>query len=155
MKKIAITVIMVSFFALLANAQDYKTGVGLRVGPASGFTIKHFFSEKSALEGLLTTKWHGFDFTGLYEVHFPAFDTEYMRWFCGGGAHLGYYNGDYVEWGSPGSTTAVMGFDGILGIEYTFEEVPINVGLDMKPVVNVIGHNGFWAEFGISARYVF
>jgi hypothetical protein len=155
MKKIALTMLMVFAMAKLTCAQDYKTGIGLRVGPASGFTVKHFLTDKSALEGLLTTKWHGFDFTGLYEVHNMAFDTENLKWFYGGGAHLGFYNGDYVEWGSPGSTSGVLGIDGIIGIEYTFDEAPINLGLDLKPALNIIGYTGLWVEFGISARYVF
>jgi hypothetical protein len=81
MKKIALTIILVSAIAFQVGAQDYKTGVGLRVGPASGFTVKHFLSEKSALEGLLTTQWHGWGVTGLYEVHNMAFDTENLKWF--------------------------------------------------------------------------
>jgi hypothetical protein len=155
MRKIILTVILVSVLTMMANAQDYKTGIGLRVGPASGFTVKHFIHDKSALEGLLTTKWHGWDFTGLYEVHNLAFDTENLRWFYGGGAHLGFYNGNNVEWGTPGTTSGVFGIDGILGIEYTFDEAPINLGLDLKPALNLIGYTGFWAEFGVSARYVF
>jgi len=155
MKKIVLIVILISALGIMANAQDYKTGVGLRVGPATGFTVKHFLTDKSALEGLLTTQWHGWGFTGLYEVHNLAFDTEYLRWFYGGGAHLGFYNGDHVEWGTPGSTYGVLGIDGIIGIEYTFEDAPINLGLDLKPALNLIGYTGLWAEFGLSARYVF
>ena len=155
MRKIVLTMIMFTAVAMMVNGQDYKTGIGLRVGPASGFTVKHFLNEKNALEGLLTTKWHGWDFTGLYEVHHLAFDTENLRWFYGGGAHIGFYNGDHVEWGTPGTTTGVLGIDGIIGIEYTFDEAPINLGLDIKPALNLIGYTGFWAEFGLSARYVF
>jgi hypothetical protein len=32
-----------------ANAQDYKTGLGLRGGYPSGVTVKHFFAQKSAV----------------------------------------------------------------------------------------------------------
>jgi hypothetical protein len=48
-----------------------------------------------------------------------------------------------------------MGIDGILGIEYTFDDAPINLGLDLKPSLNLFGYTGLWAEFGLSARYVF
>ncbi len=155
MKKAALTILLISAMAVLAKAQDYKTGIGLRAGPAYGFTIKHFISEKGALEGLMTSKWHGFDLTGLYEVHDLAFNTENLRWYYGGGAHFGFYKGDTKEWGIPGSSSGVFGIDGIIGIEYKFDEVPINLGLDLKPAIDLIGFSGFWAEFGVSVRYVF
>ena len=102
MRKFILTIILATAVVMLSNAQDYETGLGLRVGTGAGFTVKHFLNERSALEGLLTTKWHGFDITGLYEIHDQAFDTDNLQWYYGFGAHIGFYNGDYVEWGDPG-----------------------------------------------------
>jgi hypothetical protein len=155
MRKFILLILFLTVTATLANAQDYKTGLGFRLGTGAGFTVKHFLTGSHALEGMLLTRWHGFDVTGLYEVHNEAFDTENLKWFYGGGAHLGFYNGDYVEWGYPGSTTGVFGIDGIIGLEYTFDEAPINLGLDLKPALNLLGYTSFWAEFGFSVRYVF
>jgi len=104
---------------------------------------------------MLTTKWHGFDITGLYEKHDRAFEADRLRWFYGFGAHIGFYNGDYVEWGSPGSTYNVLGIDGIIGLEYSFTEAPINLGIDLKPALNIIGYTGFYADFALSVRYIF
>jgi hypothetical protein len=138
-----------------AGAQDYKTGIGIRAGFSSGLTIKHFESQNAAIEGLLTTRWQGFDITGLYEMHNQAFDIKHLNWYYGGGAHLGLYNGNYVTWGTNGTTYTVVGIDGILGLEYIFSELPINLGIDWKPALNLIGYTGFWSEGAISARYVF
>ena len=69
MRKIVLTFILAISIVTLANSQDYKTGVGLRGGLSNGLTVKHFISEKSAIEGLLSTRWRGFDITGLYEIH--------------------------------------------------------------------------------------
>lgn len=149
------TFMMVISFAVLASAQEYKTGIGLRAGFSSGLSIKHFESNKAAFEGLLTTRWQGFDITGLYEIHGQAFDVEHLNWYYGGGAHLGFYNGNYVSWGTNGNAYTVVGIDGILGIEYTFSELPINIGIDWKPALNLIGYAGLWSEGAISVRYVF
>ncbi|HBZ20540.1 MAG TPA: hypothetical protein DEO60_05385, partial [Bacteroidales bacterium] len=65
MKKIVLTLTLVIFIYAFASAQDYKTGVGLRLGFSNGLTIKHFVSQRSALEGLLSTRWRGFELTGL------------------------------------------------------------------------------------------
>jgi hypothetical protein len=155
MRRLVFIFIMTIAFVAVAGAQDYKTSLGLRLGTGSGFTVKHFINSNAAIEGLLLTRWHGFDITGLYEVHNIAFDTDHLNWFYGGGAHIGFYDGDYVEWGSPGTIYNVFGIDGIIGLEYSFPGAPINMGLDLKPAVNLIGYTGFWAECALSVRYIF
>jgi hypothetical protein len=155
MKRCVLTLIIACCIVLMANAQDYKTGIGLRAGFSSGLTLKHFKSRKIALEGLLTTRWQGFDITGLYEVHNKAFDVNNLNWYYGGGAHIGFYNGNYADWGRTGTTYTVIGIDGILGLEYTFDEIPINLGIDWKPTFNLIGYTGIWSEGALSIRYVF
>ena len=120
------------------------------------FTVKHFIGEKSALEGLVSTRWKGIEITGLYEMYNQAFDVERLNWYFGGGAHIGFYNGDNTDWGTAGATYTNLGIDGILGMEYNFIEVPINLSIDWKPAVNITGNNGFVSDNGaISIRYIF
>lgn len=158
MKKILITCLIVLGLVSVSNGQDYKTGIGLRAGLANGLTIKHFTREKSAVEFILSSRWRGFDVTGLYEVHNQAFNTERLKWFIGFGGHIGFWNGDYTYkyWGYEGTSYTVAGIDGILGLEYSFTEVPINLSLDWKPAFNFVGYNGFWVDGGaLSIRYIF
>jgi hypothetical protein len=158
MKKIVMTCLIVFCLVSVTLAQDYKTGIGLRGGFANGLTIKHFTGEKSAFEFLLASRWRGFEITGLYEIHNQAFNTERLRWYYGFGAHIGFWNGDYTYryWGTQGNNYTVVGIDGILGLEYSFTEVPINLGIDWKPAFNFVGYQGFWADGGaISIRYIF
>ena len=156
MKKIVITCLIVFCLVSISNAQDYKTGIGLRGGFFNGLTIKHFMSQKSAFEGLLSTRWSGFEITGLYEIHNQAFNTERLNWYYGFGAHAGFYNGDKTNWGTEVQDYKVLGVDGILGLEYNFKEVPINIGIDWKPVFNLTGYKDFWYDEGaLSIRYIF
>ena len=155
MKRFLIAIIIFMAATTGLRAQEYNTGIGLRLGTGYGFTINHFLNKRASLEGLLMTRWRGFDITGLYEVHARAFDVDHLNWFYGFGAHIGFFNGHYVEWGTPGSTYGVFGIDGIIGFEYTFEDAPINLGIDLKPALNLIGYTGFWPDVAISVRYVF
>ena len=158
MKKIVITCLIVFCLVSISYAQDYNTGIGLRAGPYYGLTVKHFTGEKSAFEFLLASRWRGFEITGLYEIHNQAFNTERLKWYYGFGAHVGFWNGDYTHsyWGDPGINYTVIGIDGILGLEYSFTEVPINIGVDWKPALNLVGYSGFWADGGaLSIRYIF
>lgn len=156
MRKIFLSLVLAFFIVAMSNAQDYKTGIGLRGGLSSGLTIKHFVSKKAAFEGLLSTRWRGVDITGLYEIHNQAFDVRRLNWYYGFGAHLGFWNGSNTYWGNQGSQYTILGIDGILGIEYNFEEIPINLGLDWKPAFNLVGFQGFWGDGGaLSIRYIF
>ena len=76
MRRLLFTFILFSVMAIAVNAQDYKTGLGLRGGTAWGLTVKHFVSEKNAFEGFLYAYQHGFNVTGLYEYHNKAFDVD-------------------------------------------------------------------------------
>ena len=156
MKKILITCLVVICLFTISNAQDYRTGIGLRAGNFNGLTVKHFFGTKSAFEGIIDSRWRGFEVTGLYEVHNRAFQTERMKWYIGFGGHVGSWNGDHTNWGTPGTDYTVIGIDGILGLEYNFREIPINIGIDWKPTINLSGYTGFWSDDGaLSIRYIF
>lgn len=158
MKKIVMVCLFMICLGSIIKAQDYRTGIGLRGGFESGLTVKHFTHEKSAFEFILASRWRGFEVTGLYEVHNQFADVERLKWFVGFGAHVGFWNGNYTYryWGEQGTTYTVVGIDGILGLEYSFTEVPISLGLDWKPAFNFIGYSGFWADGGaLSIRYIF
>ena len=148
-EKNCIYVILFSALSLALEAQDYKTGLGLRGGTAWGLTVKHFVNDKNAFEGFLYGHQDGFNVTGLYEFHYKAFDVDNLNWYFGFGAHVGSYdNADVHEF--------VLGPDGVIGIEYSFTEAPINIGLDWNPYFNIIGNSGFKPASGaISIRYIF
>ncbi|MBI5008982.1 MAG: hypothetical protein HZB98_04910 [Bacteroidia bacterium] len=46
MRRILFTLILSAVLTIAVNAQDYKTGIGLRGGTAWGLTLKHFVSER-------------------------------------------------------------------------------------------------------------
>jgi hypothetical protein len=155
MKKIFITLVLTLITLNIIIAQEYNTGIGIRAGNFSGLTIKHFNRQRGAFEGLITSRWEGFAVTGLYEIHNRAFDVKHLNWYYGGGAHIGFYNGSHAYWGSAGTAYTIIGIDGILGIEYSFDEIPINIGIDWKPAFNLVGYTGLWSEGAFSLRYVF
>lgn len=156
MKKVLIILILAGLTGVSANAQDYKTSLGLRAGLPYGVTIKHFMDKYNALEGILASRWQGFVVTGLWENerwtgNYPGFD-----WFWGLGAHVGFWDAGNNPNLSHSYSGSVIGVDGILGIEYTFDEIPLNLSLDLLPSINLIGSTG-WGGIngGLSIRYVF
>jgi hypothetical protein len=157
MKRILIVIIIMMCSVVSSTAQDYTTGIGVRGGFSNGLTIKHFISERAAIEGIISSRWKGFNLTGLYEIHQQAFDVEHLNWYYGAGGHIGFWNGKDTPWADNNDDDyTVVGIDGILGIEYNFQEIPINISLDWKPTMNIIGYSGFWGDGGaFSVRYIF
>lgn len=148
---------ILAFFLLVSAAtygQDYKNAIGGRGGLYNGLTFKHFLNEKNAIEGILATRWRGISLTGLYEWQKPISEAGFS-WFFGFGAHVGSFAGTLSPWSPIGTVgnTLVAGVDGIIGLEYVFEKFPLDLAIDYKPAVHLIG--GFFSgdEFGLSARY--
>ena len=136
--------------------QDYKTGLGLRAGLPYGLTVKHFLNKYSALEGLLASRWQGFIITGLYENEHQTGQYPGLNWYWGFGAHVGFWGTNENPNLNITQSGAVIGADAILGLEYTFDEIPLNLSLDLLPSVNLIGYTGWGGINGaLSIRYVF
>lgn len=144
--------------ATTVKAQDYKTAVGGRFGASSGITLKHFIKDDAALEGILAFRFHGFNFTGLYEKHFPnAFRVDRLNWYVGAGGNIGIIERNNYRWydEKDDGSALLLGIDGIIGMEYNFEEVPLNISLDWKPMINLTGVYFWGDEFALSVRYAF
>ena len=140
---------LISITALTTKSQNYTTSAGIRLGPnsaaiTSGFTVKHFLNEKTAVEGILGIN-DGVGICGLYEIHFPIEAVPNLQWFAGPGAYIAFRN----------STTS-FGAAGVVGMDYKFEEIPLNLTIDWKPELNLISKVAFESSgLGISVRYTF
>src|SRR5690606_29375205 len=120
MKKRIIVPLMLAalMFAGAVSAQSYKTGLGVRLSSSqamvnNSITIKHFFNERSAIEGLLSFG-DPLAIGALYEVHRP-FSTEGLQWFYGGGGYLGFVK----SWNpnkQKNETDANIGAMGVVGL---------------------------------------
>lgn len=156
--------LLLSILILIGSAnsgfsqQQYKTALGLRINGGAGITARHFLSGNQSIEGIMYTRWGGLNFTGLYNVNFPVFTEPGFNFFIGGGGHIGFWDADRNPWwdeDEKGNKT-VVGLDGQIGLEYVFDDIPLNLALDWKPAINFIGSSNFYGgDFGLSVRYAF
>lgn len=160
MKKQIVLLMIFAGLAMASHAQNYDHALGLRGGPFSGITYKQHLSSGNYLEGVASFRWRGFLVTGLYEMSAVIDEaTPGLTWYYGFGAHVGFWSGYYDNawFDEDGDSYTAIGVDGIIGIEYTFEDVPINISADWKPAINLIGTS---SALGIgsgaaSIRYTF
>jgi hypothetical protein len=153
-KLLAISLLSVCSFYHTANAQLYKSALGVRLGYANGVTFKTFFKPKAAFEGIATFRYRGYGLTGLYEVHGRAFNSRDFNWLIGGGGHVYGWNDTYRKKYVDNGQNFVIGLDGILGLEAKVRKVPLAISLDWKPVINLVNSRDFGTdEVAFSFRY--
>jgi hypothetical protein len=145
-KYISISVITLLLLGYHASAQEYKMGLGVRLSSAqatvnNSVSFKYFLNENNALEGLLS-----FDPATvgvLYELHRPL-GAPGFQWFFGGGGYVAF-SGDNV-----------VGGMGVIGLDYKFQDIPLNLSLDWKPELNFVKDISFEAAaIGLSIRFAF
>jgi hypothetical protein len=149
MKKIILLLFIISYSA----SAQYKYAVGIRFDDSEGLTFKNNKAKGASFEAMLSGFGNGLKGTLLAEWHQKAFTTGQWRWFYGAGGHVGSVNSRFRKKDFYAGYRQV-GLDGILGLEVTFNEVPINLSVDWKPEFNFINYPGLYlGTFGLSARF--
>ena len=154
---------------LIANAQERKHELGLRLGLSSGISYTMHVDQFRAYKGLLSFREGGVQITAMIESSRPLYVnfTDKLYYYTGIGAHVGFtrfqprrsfftnpFNFSY----SYGHFAPVMGLDGIIGIEFRFDRTPLAFAIDAKPFFELFGQSIFRLsvfDIGISMKYSF
>ncbi len=163
MKKLLSILIVVLVAGTFNNAfsQDYKSAIGLRLSSnaavvGNAITFKQFINEKTAIEGLVS--FGGSDkpiaFGALAEFHKPL-STPGLQWFYGAGAYLGFGK-EYNATKNVDEHKTYFGGQGVVGLDYKFASIPLNLSLDWKPELNLVSDINFEpSAIGLSVRFTF
>jgi hypothetical protein len=164
MKKITFYgLVLIGFLFIVqrSNGQDYKTAVGAKFGGyENGPSVKYFTTADIAIEGIIGFRQHGVVVTGLYEFNLPAFNVAGLKFFYGGGAHVGgtgagvYENFDgHNE--SYNNGHVLLGIDGVVGFEYIIPKTPIGISVDVDPRIEFTASPFFDVAPAIGLKYTF
>lgn len=148
MKRTLIIVLLSSAILMVekANAQDYRFALGVRLSNSTptlnnSITGKYFVTDRNAVEGMLSFGSR-FGIGALLEIHRPL-NVKGLNWMYGAGAFLGFQD-----------KQTYLGPTGILGLDYKFDNVPINLSLDWKPELDIIPDINFVPDaFALSVRF--
>ncbi|HMS67747.1 MAG: hypothetical protein KA767_08785 [Saprospiraceae bacterium] len=130
-------------------SNNYSTAIGAKFYP-TGITLKHFVSYANAFEFIGYFYERGSRLTALYEYHGEIGNPGGLRWYVGPGAHVAFYKTGFFQ----GSRT--VGVDGVLGLDYKFKGIPINISADWQPSYEFGDYDGFsggWGGFAV--RFTF
>lgn len=150
--------IIACIISMASFAQDRKHEIGIRGGESSGIFYRGFIDEGHAIKGLMSFRNNGMQLTALYEKYDPVFCKKTSGFFLyyGVGGHFGYtrWNKRYHHPGQPDTyyydyvASPVFGIDGIIGLEYRIESIPLSLAFDYKPFLEVLGEHFFDVHFG-------
>jgi len=161
---IIFTILLVS--AVVSNAQGYRQALGVRGGLSSGIEYRYYAHDESSYKLLLSTRDRGLQLHALKEFHrYDLFDfSEQLVFVFGGGVHAGYqtwdevhYWRDNVRWYSS-NTAFIAGVDGLAGLEYIFYEIPVSLGIEVKPYFDLFGRHAIKIQpfdFAFTIKYLF
>ena len=141
-----------------AISTDYKTAIGIRLSNnmpivSNAITLKHFIKDNTAIEGYFSFS-DPLSIGAMLEFYKP-FSTPGLQWYYGGGAYLGFGK-EYDVNKARNVNTNYFGAQGVVGIDYKFASVPINLSLDWKPELNLVSDINFEpAAIGLSVRFTF
>ena len=160
MKRIAIVCFLLATLSAsqTLSAQDYKTALGVRLSSANAMqnnsiSIKQFINEKTAIEGLFTFG-DPLSLGALLEFHKPL-SASGLRYFYGAGAYIAFVKKVNTVTQKT-STDPNFGAQGVIGLDYKFNNIPLNISLDWKPELNIVSDINFEpAAIGFSARFTF
>jgi hypothetical protein len=147
-KLFTVAFFLVASSFLVAKAQDYKVALGVRLSSASptlsnAITLKYNMTQQHSLEGIVSFGSR-FGIGGLYEIN-KVTTVSGLNWFYGGGAYVGFEDGN-----------TYLGPTGIIGLDYKFPSIPLNLSLDWKPELDFIPSINFVPDaFALSARFTF
>jgi hypothetical protein len=106
-------------------------------------SFKHFLNETNAVEGIFSIK----DPVGLgvlYQIHKNWNVLDNLSWFYGAGG--------YVSFSKP---NAGFGLLGAIGVDYKFDQIPLNLAIDWKPEIALAPKAGLnFNTFGLSLRVI-
>jgi hypothetical protein len=161
MKRIVTVLLFLLLLNIASNGQQYyrtSTSVGLRIGFPYGLTVRHFIDRYNALEFIAAANLRGFIAAGLIENEHKTFIYPGLYWYWGLGVHGGVVdtNKNTYIYTRKAYAGPVFGVDAVIGLDYTFREIPLNLSFDLLPSINLAGYTGWnGLNTALSARYVF
>lgn len=152
MKYLAFTVIIVQSLFSFGQTQAYKTVVGIKGGfPGYGsVNIKHNLGGTKYIEaslGGLGRRNYGNGFYLLGDLEINNHLSHGFLWHYGAGALVGFSANQI-------SNNFYFAPNAIAGLEYVFEDLPLNISIDTGPYLFISPQFDFVWGGGFALRYV-
>ncbi len=137
---------------MATGGPEYQRALGVKISAGGAVSYKQFVANTKALEAQAMFFREGIRLIALYEFHFYNIQgVDGLAWYVGPGVHVGFYRPRDKSY----NTSADLGIDGVIGLDYKIKNIPINLSLDWQPSYSIFGNAGLLPQFGgLAIRYV-
>ena len=134
-------------FCFFSATAQYSSAAGVRFADSAFLgTYKLNMNNRLSVEGMAGFPTidgaNGLIVGAEFHINTEIPDLENLRWFYGAGALIGIGDG-----------SALFGY-GTGGVDYAFDEIPLNLSLQILPGIVFGDPSGFELDFALSARYI-
>lgn len=160
---IIITIGFLCFIPARAGLEEKSIGLGFMAGEPTGISFKKWTSEINAIDGLIT--WYSGEYVdsftlqiGFLNHNFDEFDIEWgkLPFYFGAGTRLimerrrvwDLYRFRYDSHNR-------LGVRGVVGMSYIFEMIPLEIFMEIGPVIDVVPLTEINITYGMGVRYYF
>jgi hypothetical protein len=148
-KKISITLFILFLYSGLSHAQQSGFGLGLMVGEPTGVSVKYWMSPWSAIDGAFA--W-SLDKNGKIQVHADYLWHNYEIISVIKGKLPIYYGiGGRLLFAKDN----IAGIRGVVGLDYLFASSPLDIFLELVPILDLAPKVDFDFNGAIGIRYYF
>lgn len=147
MKKI-ILVLIAGVFALNVFAQDRGFGIGVILGEPTGLSVKSWITSKTAVDAAVAWALHDpslhihADFL-VHKFDLVTISEGQLPFYLGLGARVKL------------ADETMFGARIPIGIDYLFEEAPLDIFFEIVPILNLVPSTAFDLNLAIGIRYFF
>jgi hypothetical protein len=155
MKKIIFAIIILIFSCSVAQSQKSGFGAGLIIGEPTGLSFKSWLSSNTAIDAAA-----GWSFVNSSSLHIHAdylLHTNSLITSGPGSLPFYYGIGGRIKFsGNNGSSKDTrLGVRIPLGLVYQFSTAPVDIFLEVVPVLDLSPLTEFTINSGLGARYYF
>ncbi|QQS36322.1 MAG: hypothetical protein IPM56_19115 [Ignavibacteriales bacterium] len=152
MKRIALLIaLLITSFIFETKAQEKGFGLGIILGEPTGISGKAWTSSLNAVDFAL-----GYSFSPKNSrIHLHVdYLFHSMRPFDSSEKFLLYY-GPGVRIKSRQNDDSILGIRGVIGLAWIPRNAPVDIFLEVVPILNIIPGTSFNMNAGLGARFYF
>lgn len=150
MSKIKYIIVLLSvFFLSNINAQSKGIGLGLIIGEPTGISFKYWTGSTTAFDAALA--WSFID-EGAFHIH-GDYIFHNMRLISVPEGTLPFYYGIGARIKTANDTK--LGVRVPLGLAYLFSNAPVDIFIEVVPILDLMPKTDFSINAAIGARYFF
>ena len=139
------------FFVITTNVSGQSSGfgAGIMIGEPTGISLKNWISKTNAWDAGVA--W-GFGKNGAFHLHGDYLWHKYDLIDVDKGLLPLYYGvGVRVLFADDSH----LGIRGVVGLDYLFDGIPLDVFLELVPIFDIVPGTGFSFNGGLGIRYFF